>query len=546
MKRKKGIALVTLVITIIVVLILVGVSVVSVGNSLKNTEKASLAEELSTIEEQVNVYRLQNGEEYPAYINSDGTLVSKTPAEIKEIVGEKKFAQLIAEMKLNKENGEEDVTNANLAFYVIDLDKLALDNKTKGIKKNGNEEDVYIVSAKTNRVYYLKGVKIGGTTYFSIVSLINYTNKVVSTEIGEVDVTQVGSLTVKRAKKSWTNTMGINLSVTNIADTTEIISATLLKDGELQMSTSNFTLQSEYEINSLADIPGATFTNQTAFNEAKNKVILFTRGGDTLAVDLSNYDPISPEFNEDSITKNIAENENIITFKVKDEQSGIKMVKYDYLQIYDDSGNISKYYKDTNTLEPSFIKARGKKADISEVDDEGYVTVTIRLPYKVEGIQVYIEDKAGNYTKDNEGNPITIGVYDFDNDPYIGCNLKSITNSGLTFKAIFNTNDETKLLNLYNVQISTDNTTYTGDYSETLTTSSTRYSKLIADYKSNIDIEKKAYVKIIATISGVIYERIFKFDISDNDNSEVVPVPNGFVASQAWRRKRYRTWLSNI
>ena len=41
--------------------------------------------------------------------------------------------------------------------------------------------------------------------------VIKYVGKVVSASEGEVEVQQVGSLTVKRLKKTWTNAMGIKL-----------------------------------------------------------------------------------------------------------------------------------------------------------------------------------------------------------------------------------------------------------------------------------------------------------------------------------------------
>lgn len=529
-KYKKGITLVVLVVTIVVGLILVSAGIVAVSTSISDAKKVAFAEELKQIEDQVSVYYLQNGEVYPAYTNDDGTLITKTPSEIKSVIGEKKFNILKEEMKSNKENGEEEITEATqLAFYAIDLNKLDLDKKTRGIKKDNSEEDVYVISAKTGRAYYLKGVKAGGETYFSLSNkILNYLGKVESTTTeGDVIVKEVGALTVKRVKKTWTNQMGINLSV---KDTTGTISATL-KDGNNVIATSNFTLKSEYTLNTPLDIPGSSFnvTNIINFSNSNNKVIEFTKGTDTLAVDLANYDVYDPEVGLSNITKNVLETENVITFKVRDTQSGIKEVKYDYLTKYDENGEVQNYYKDTDNLDPSFIKARGKKAKISSPDNDGYVTVTIKLPFNIEGIQLYISDKAGNYAKDSNGNPVTIGVYDFDNDPYIGCELQSITNQGLTFKVIINTK-----INKFTVNVKADDEDYIDlAYSYNSLNIVNNYAEVVTAFKDKLAISKKAYVKITVPLSPDQI-RVFEFDIDNmkDEKEENTPVvPNGFVAS---------------
>ena len=519
--KKRGITLIVLVITIIVGLILVSAGIVSVSSAISEATKASFAEELKLIEDETSVYYLQNNE-YPAKMNEAGDdFEVKSPKEISELLNsENKFNELANEMKENKENGDSDVTSEveTKAFYVLDLDKLPLEKKTRGIKKGNDETDIYVVSANTNKVYYLKGVKTGGKTYFSLANLIKYVGKVVSSSEGEVEVQQVGSLTVKRLKKTWTNAMGIKL---NVSDTTGEISATL-KTEEKEISNSTFKLQESYTINTLADIPDANFGDVSEFYSSKKKSIVFRKGADVLEVDLSNYDTQAPTYDDPDTWKITQTNEdNVITFNVKDDISGVKEIRYAYLEKYtgdgDDCGT-QYYYKDVEVLDASFIKARGKKATISSEGE-----AVLKVPRDIAAIQIVAIDKAGNYPVDAvKGN----GIFYVVKKDYVGCKLKFISSTGLTFYALFNSKATGNYIAEYNVSVSTDGKNYTAPITKTSSGTLQSLKDLVEDYKTGLTIADKVYVKVVGTFkkqdnTTEDIERIFEFGKKNEDNPEI-------------------------
>lgn len=524
---KKGITLIVLIITIIVGLILVSAGIVSVSSAISEATKTSFAEELKTIEDETSVYYLQN-DEYPAKMNEAGDdFITYSPNEISDLINDgNKFNKLTEEMK---SNGEGEITSEveTKAFYVLDLDKLPLDKKTRGVEKSA--DDIYVVSANTNKVYYLKGVKTGGETYFSLSKLIKYVGQVSIASEGEVIVTEVGSLTVKRLKKTWTSKMGITL---NVSDTTGGEISATLKAGENEISSSKFTLQSSYTINELGDIPGATFGNVSEFYSSKNKSIVFKKVTDELTdeleVDLSNYDIQAPTY-DDPNTWNITQTneDNVISFNVKDDISGVKEIRYAYLTKYTGKGDdcsIEYYYNGVDVLDASFIKARGKKATISKEGD-----VVLKVPRDIAAIQIVAIDKAGNYPVDAEkGN----GIFYVVKKDYIGCKLDSISSTGLKFYALFNSEPTGNYISEYKVSISTDGKNYTTPITKTTTGNPQKLKELVDDYKENLNITDKVYVKIEGTFKNTtdtnveeVQERIFEFNV--NDTASDVTVKEG-------------------
>lgn len=59
-KNKKGITMLTLIITIVVGLIIVSAGIVTVSNSISNATITAFANDLNTIQDQVNLYYMQN------------------------------------------------------------------------------------------------------------------------------------------------------------------------------------------------------------------------------------------------------------------------------------------------------------------------------------------------------------------------------------------------------------------------------------------------------------------------------------------------------
>ena len=159
---KKGIAMVTLVVTIGVMLTLVSV-ITYTGISTANTsKKMSFASEINMVQESVNGYRTNNEGEFPI---SDFVIIDLINAsdDVK-----KQFT----------DNGE-DIIDNKVYLSKIDYTKLDLNSLNRGVSKTA--DDIYTISTKSGIVYYAKGLKIGNITYYTLTdelkNLLNYNQK---------------------------------------------------------------------------------------------------------------------------------------------------------------------------------------------------------------------------------------------------------------------------------------------------------------------------------------------------------------------------------
>ena len=147
---KKGVSLIVLLMTIAVMLILLTTITVSSSNIINNSKKRQFAKELYEIQNLVDKYKYENND-YPYIIeNDENKTVKKNVENISNI-----FV------------GEEKVDNV-ITLYPINLSKVGVENLSRGINKEDNEEDVYAFSNKTGKVYYVKGYKVGDDTYYTL------------------------------------------------------------------------------------------------------------------------------------------------------------------------------------------------------------------------------------------------------------------------------------------------------------------------------------------------------------------------------------------
>lgn len=140
-KNNKGITLVSLVIIIVVMLIIAGMTLnVSFDRFEINNFKKMLSD-LELLENKVSNYYLK---------------YSILP------VGEK----YNNELNFEKNSGDDN------EYYIINLTALengvALNYGKEGYKKQNESDDVYIINKKTHSIYYVKGVKMKGKVYHSI------------------------------------------------------------------------------------------------------------------------------------------------------------------------------------------------------------------------------------------------------------------------------------------------------------------------------------------------------------------------------------------
>lgn len=146
--KKKGITLIALMATIIVSLILLSTIVISFETIVGNTRKSEFAREMYTVKKLVLDYNFMN-DTYPI---SDEIIV-----DLDDIDGK-------SQIQFSDEPGY--ATNT-ITLNLIDLSEAGVENIVRGTKKN-SEDDVYVFSTITKKIYYLKGEIINSDTYYTL------------------------------------------------------------------------------------------------------------------------------------------------------------------------------------------------------------------------------------------------------------------------------------------------------------------------------------------------------------------------------------------
>ena len=513
MKVKNGITLIILVLTIILALILVTATTLAVGNSIDNARLAAFANDLKEVQDAVKVYYMEN-DFFPTTADSTEALSQKA---IFEIVSNKVIFK--QDLSVNNDYNE----NENLgSFYKIDLNILGVEQTVRGTQENREPDDVYVVSYPSMNVYYLAGVKAKNNTYYSLSTRLTDVVKVVNAppQYTNTEEQSAYGVTVKKLKKTWTNTL--NMSIEAQMDSDEGLYIKLQGGSENKIDTvagqNIFLLDNFNEIYSqnsnsylntnISDEDIKNFNSSVQDNKyleiiKKNEDTGETIG--TIKVNLSNYETTIPVKATDSVVES-GEEYNTVTFKVHDDVSGVREVRYEYLKKYDErTGLPVLYYAGVDTFDPSYIKTRGKKAELYE---DG--TVKIQIPKEIEGIEIRVFDRAGNVSeKILQSNARNI---------WIGIEKVNISGEGIFSTATFRINlksshDLTEVI----VSLSANGKDYTS------TNLSNVSGKEISQEVNffNVPIEDVAYVKVIAKNSnGDIETRLKKFDMTSLDDSE--------------------------
>ena len=526
--QKKGISMVTLIITIVVATILASAGIVTVSNSIFDATLTAFANDLNTIQDQVKLYYIQN-DEFPVFnletAFSQGDIINLVSANGNS-------SEFEEELSLN---GDFNDNSALGAFYKIDLSKLNVEKTSRGTKQDGDESDIYVVSYPSMNVYYLKGIKVKNVKYYSLSSKIVKYVKVAdnaSDDTSVTDLTTVGNISVKKLNKTWTNKLGINLNTyLNSGESLYINFGTEYKFNTT-VGNNIFIFDTFADLKSKLEVSDETVYNETVNNfiaSTDKKINIYIKDSsgtqlDKMEIDLNNYDIVAPIANNWNIVEN-SEN-NILTFNVADINSGVKEVRYDYLQKYNEYGELEKYYTGVDSLDPYFLKARGKKSKVSKDGN-----VEISLPKEIEGIQIIVIDKAGNISlvTDEDGSqiPITKAI---PTNIFIGSTLKSINSSGLKFKLAINISNTTTsgILSSYTIQYSTDGDNYSSAITKTPTSSTNPYTEIITDYQTGLTITDSIYIKVkVTTTKNVEKEVIVRHYLDEKISDEEVEIVEG-------------------
>ena len=335
---KKGIAMATLVVIISVMLILLSVITITGINISNTSRKIAFASEIKMLQDSIDGYITKNLGEYPVseFVTID---LSRASDDVK-----KQF----------EDNGEE-ILDSKVILNKIDYIKLDLTSLTRGT--SDTTYDIYVVSTKTGKVYYAKGLKIGNNTYYTLTdelkNLVEYNSK--SNEVLTND-----AVIFETSTNEWTNSdIEITVKVPRSYSNDKL---TINGNPVIKFSTIG---TEDYVIHSLT----ISYNCNLAVNykDANNL-------DRTSSFDITNIDKQKPYIDITNI-KQLDTNKKYLEIKGNDSESGVKIIKYDTDKITNDE--IGKIYFNSNGIEV--------KNNIIEVEDN--------IPY----ITLYIEDNAGNY-----------------------------------------------------------------------------------------------------------------------------------------------------
>lgn len=153
--KKSGISLIILITMIVIALVLLTLSVIAVGSTVQNSSISAFGNDLKEVEDACGARYIENG-------LSSFDVIDKN--NILKLVGDKNKEEFKKELELNGDNLRDQ-------FLIVDLEKIGVNKSTRGNCKNG-DNDVYVLTPDTLHAYYLKGITVKGTTYFSITSKV--------------------------------------------------------------------------------------------------------------------------------------------------------------------------------------------------------------------------------------------------------------------------------------------------------------------------------------------------------------------------------------
>lgn len=335
MEQRKGISLASVVIATVVIMLLTTTITISVKKILENSDKISFASEIDTLQTSINSYYLAE-KEYPTL--GENIVIDITKIDEKNIFK------------------DENIVDGKVILNKIDYDKINYVSLKYGTSLD--EGDIYAISEITGKVYYVKGIKIGNTTYFTLTEELE---KLLSK--GKKKRTKSDNLVIFIPSQiGWSNesvgvTVKIPKSCTNISVISGIDSYSLSREEE-----NYYVYYVEKNGNYLVEV---RYKN----NNGKIKEAKYT---------VDNYDIQKPNINIDSHIVLGEENNNEFfgyynILSMEDDLSGVKQVKYEYGKINE---NVYNYFKSNGEV----------------VKDN---KIMIKRGY--EYITVYIEDNATNY-----------------------------------------------------------------------------------------------------------------------------------------------------
>lgn len=358
---KKGISLVALTVTIVIMLLLASTVAISGVNVLSNSRMVSIGTELAYMQEYVDSYIEYNNGNLPI---SDSVIIATD--------------KILAADKTQFDSVDY-VSSTNVLLYKIDKSKLGNISTTYGNENKGDETDIYAVSKNTNKVYYVKGEKIKGKTYYT---LTNDLKEKIGFDKIKGSVAKDGIIFTPSTKE-WTN-QSVTLNVAVPVDYTNV----------------TFTVNGTTVTASKTETTSSYVYYDVSINGNYEAIVKYTKNGTSLSQSytVTKYETQAPTLTVSTPQTLIdgEENSSYINIDYSDAQSGIKIAKYETEKI--DQAQISTYFI-TNGIELT-----GK---------------SIKVNKYVSNVTVYVEDQAGNYTYKYVSIPTSLTEDDYVKDGLI-------------------------------------------------------------------------------------------------------------------------------
>ncbi len=351
---KKGISFTILAITVLIMVILLTSITIAGSSTVNNSKKLSFATEISTIQMAVDGYKQKNN----SYPTKNSVVV-----DISDL-NDYSRSQFI--------NNNEDIQLNRIVLNEIDYEKLSMTSLRYGNLEEG-ENDLYVVSPKTGKVYYAKGMKIGTKLYFSLTE--------------DLSKTLSGSISTKVS-----NTTTVIFSPTKTDWTKDNVSV----DVKVPLSCTLYNISIDGEIISNYDIKQETGYKVYTLSKQGNYSILvrYTKnnGDDEI------FNALYSVNNVDNIVPNLQIDGNIVPLKTKyetnivgyfkvlnssDSLSGVKKIKYEKNSVY--ASNITDDQKD-------------KVKEHFEHNGSDVLNNVIPIEKGAKQVTIYLEDNAGNWS----------------------------------------------------------------------------------------------------------------------------------------------------
>lgn len=350
---KKGISMLALSIGVIIIVVLVSTVVISSKPVIENLNKNKFIAEILLIEESISEYFITN---------------SNYPEEGKILIDIKNIASNDL-VQFEKEKTTDD----KIELYLIDYEKIGIENKQFGNNKDGQNKDIYTFSKTTGKVYYLKGISYEGRIFYTLTEDLADIEPIYKANKKEIKIQDC----IFMRKDIWDGFVDIDEYANN---NIYVVVYIPLEATNISITYKNHSGNSLYKASKPSDKPGYYKYETTASGSifTYDIIVNYTLNGKEKVAEFSEnkQDKEGPKIDLtnmyiQNLTHNGETNTYLTGFTISDNLNGVKIKKYEY-------GDIELLY---------FNEKRGKDIIENKIDITG-----------IDYLTLYAEDGIGNKT----------------------------------------------------------------------------------------------------------------------------------------------------